>query len=46
MKVECWNLLEDVHVRKLNFGFKGELKMVNLNVDLDDAIVGEVEALL
>jgi hypothetical protein len=46
MKVECWNLPKDVQVRKLNLGFKGDLKMVNLNVDLDDAIVSEVEALL
>lgn len=46
MKVECWNLPKDVQVWKLNLCYKGDLKMVNFNADLDDAIVGDVEALL
>jgi hypothetical protein len=46
MNVECWNLPKDVWVQKLNLGYKGEPKMVILNIDLDDAIVGEVDALL
>jgi hypothetical protein len=46
MKIECWNLPKDVHVRDLNLGSKEELKMVKLNANLNDVIAGEAEALL
>ncbi len=46
MKFTCWNLPKDVQVQDLNLGSKYEPKMVKLNADLDDPIVGEVEALL
>jgi hypothetical protein len=46
MKVACWNLPEDVQLQELNLGSKGKPKMVKFNIDLDDAIASEVEALL
>ncbi len=46
MKIACWNLPKDNAGTRPNLGLHEEPKMVKLNVDLDDVIVGEMEALL